>query len=458
MATWKSSGHTINDFNDWSIDNKLIIQPSFQRMSVWNKTSKIMLIDTILKAYPIPKIFIQNVKNEDGATKRKIIDGQQRITAILEFVNNKFSLEEPYEGEFLGKFYKDLPQDTIDHIDQYLIDCNEAYGYSEEQYREIYTRLNKYTVPLNSQELRKAEFPGAFYQLSENIAALPILEDWKIFSVATRRRLLDVEFISEILAALLEGPQEKKESLDDFYRKYNSANLSNLEDRFSKILTEIEILFPENSISKTRFKQKSDFYSLIIAIDFYTQQNLSLANNSQISPLINDFILLDKSISPSEDTNKLFQEYAIRCVTSANSVYSRKWRADFLKIVLGGTYYNFEEFYSFLTEQNNNIDEQNFKLYISFYTSLDPRRYDFLAMIAGQECFICQEAIDLKKDNRLFVMDKRKPFQATNLKIIDEKCFHSESFINIDEFLASFNLSSELDDEHLKHLFGDFEE
>ena len=133
MGTWKSSGHTINDFNDWSIDNKLIIQPSFQRMSVWNRTSKIMLIDTILKAYPIPKIFIQNVKNEDGVTKRKIIDGQQRITAILEFVNNKFSLDEPYEGEFLGKFYKDLPQDTIDHIDQYLIDCNEAYGYSEEQ-------------------------------------------------------------------------------------------------------------------------------------------------------------------------------------------------------------------------------------------------------------------------------------------------------------------------------------
>ena len=458
MGTWKSSGHTINDFNDWSIDNKLIIQPSFQRMSVWNRTSKIMLIDTILKAYPIPKIFIQNVKNEDGVTKRKIIDGQQRITAILEFVNNKFSLDEPYEGEFLGKFYKDLPQDTIDHIDQYLIDCNEAYGYSEEQYREIYTRLNKYTVPLNSQELRKAEFPGAFYQLSENIAALPILEDRKIFTVATRRRLLDVEFISEILAALLEGPQEKKESLDDFYRKYNSADLSNLEDRFSKILKEIEILFHKNSISKTRFKQKSDFYSLIIAIDFFTQQNLSLANISQISALINDFILLDESISPSEDTHKIFQEYAIRCVTSANSSYSRKWRADFLKIVLSGTYYNFDKFHSFLNDQKKSIDEENFKLYISFYSSLDPRNYELFGEVAGLECSICEEAIDSKKDNRLFVMNKSNPFQASNLKTIDEKCYHPDAYIKIDEFLSSFNLSSELNDEHLKNLFGDFEE
>lgn len=277
-------------------------------------------------------------------------------------------------------------------------------------------------------------------------------------NTATRRRLLDVEFISEILAALLEGPQEKKESLDDFYRKYNSADLSNLEDRFSKILKEIEILFPENSISKTRFKQKSDFYSLIIAIDFFTQQNLSLANIPQISALIDDFILLDESISPSEDTHKIFQEYAIRCVTSANSSYSRKWRADFLKIVLSGTYYNFDKFYSFLNDQKKSIDEENFKLYISFYNSLDPRNYDLFGEVAGLECSICEEVIDSKKDNRLFVMNKSNPFQASNLKTIDEKCYHPDAFIKIDDFLASFNHSSELNDEHLKNLFGDFEE
>ncbi|WP_269525613.1 DUF262 domain-containing protein [Acinetobacter baumannii] len=166
---WNPTKHTISDFKDWDNDSKLVIQPDFQCKAVWNATSKVMLIDTILKKYPIPKVFIQNT-SEDGRTIRKIIDGRQWITAILEFVNNKFILDKPYSGIYEGKTFSELPQNERENILQYTIDCNEAYGYTDEQYREIYTSLNKYTVPLNSQELRKAEFPGHFYQLSEKLA------------------------------------------------------------------------------------------------------------------------------------------------------------------------------------------------------------------------------------------------------------------------------------------------
>lgn len=126
--------------------------------------------------------------------------------------------------------------------------------------------------------------------------------------------------------------------------------------------------------------------------------------------------------------------------------------------MLSGTYYNFDKFYSFLNDQKEHIDEQNFKLYVSFYNSLDPLNYEIFGEVADQECSVCEEVIDSKKDNRLFVMSKCNPFQASNLKTIDEKCYHSDYFIKIDEFLASFNLSSELNDEYLQKLFGDFEE
>ncbi len=52
---WNPTNHTISDFKDWDDDSKLVIQPDFQRKAVWNPTSKVMLIDTILKKYPIPK-------------------------------------------------------------------------------------------------------------------------------------------------------------------------------------------------------------------------------------------------------------------------------------------------------------------------------------------------------------------------------------------------------------------
>jgi len=429
---WNPTNHTISDFKDWDNDSKLVIQPDFQRKAVWNSTSKVMLIDTILKKYPLPKVFIQNT-NEDGRTIRKIIDGQQRITAILEFINNKFILDKPYTGSYEGKTFAELPQNERENILQYTIDCNEAYGYTDEQYREIYTRLNKYTVPLNSQELRKAEFPGVFYKLSEDLAASDILDDWKIFTISSRRRLLDVEFVSEILAALLEGPQDKKSTLDNFYKKYNNDNLDLLENRFKAAINEIEFIFPNNTISKTRFKQKADFYSLVLSIDFYVQQGLTLKNKN-IEALREDLSFLDHEIDPSEENHiKILQEYAIRCLSSANTASSRKWRYDFLKLVLSGSYLSKE---NFLITVSDYKKDTNLRKFLELYDLADPIYHDSgMCPLGAGHCKVCNDEIDLDTEKWTIAWFKQGPFQSSNLTTIHKKCFSPESFL---EYKSSF--------------------
>lgn len=429
---WNPTNHTISDFKDWDDDSKLVIQPDFQRKAVWNPTSKVMLIDTILKKYPIPKVFIQNT-TEHGRTIRKIIDGQQRITAILEFVNNKFILDKPYIGAYEGKSFAELPENEKDNILQYTIDCNEAYGYTDEQYREIYTRLNKYTVPLNSQELRKAEFPGNFYKLSEKLAASETLDSWKIFTISSRRRLLDVEFISEILAALLEGPQDKKATLDDFYRKYNDQNLDELENRFNQILKEIELIFPDSLISKTRFKQKADFYSLVLAIDFYVKQGLTL-NNTNISPLQEDFNFLNQQIDPSEDSSgTILQEYAIRCVSSANTASSRKWRFDFLRLVLSGTFLKKTHFLAIISEYRSS---DSLRKFLEFYDFADPIYHDSgMCPLGASICLSCEDEIDLDDEKWSIAWNVQGPFQSSNLKTIHKDCFNTDNYL---EYKSSF--------------------
>lgn len=429
---WNPTNHTISDFKDWNNDSKLVIQPDFQRKAVWNPTSKIMLIDTILKKYPIPKVFIQNTTEEDR-TIRKIIDGQQRITAILEFVNNKFILDKPYIGAYEGKTFADLPKNERDDILQYTIDCNEAYGYTDEQYREIYTRLNKYTVPLNSQELRKAEFPGNFYKLSEKLAASEILDNWKIFTISSRRRLLDVEFISEILAALLEGPQDKKATLDNFYRNYNDENLDELENRFNQILKEIEFIFPDSLIAKTRFKQKADFYSLVLAIDFYVKQGLTL-QGANIEPLQVDFNFLDQQIDPSEDSSgTILQEYAIRCVSSANTASSRKWRFDFLRLVLSGTFLRKTQFIATISEYKSS---DSLRKFLEFYDFADPIYHDSgMCPLGASKCLDCENEIDLDDEKWSIAWNIQGPFQSSNLSTIHKKCFSIEDYL---EYRSSF--------------------
>ena len=333
------SRHTIADIRDWKKHGKLEIQPSFQRSSVWNPAAKIMLIDSILRRIPIPKIFIGS-KIQDGSTHRIIIDGQQRITAILEFLANKFCLSAPYVGPYKDLFFKDLDSAVQNEILGYNLDFNSFEDYSDEEIRDIYQRVNKYTFALTKQELRRADFPGDFLNLSEELSSLDFFEDGKIFTVANRRRLGDVEYVSELLSILFGGIQNKKESLDGFYIK--NSNLTEIKKelykgRFLKIIYDLERVFPPNvlPIGKTRFRQKSDFYSLFSAINELHMDGYALLENS-LAFLRKDICFLDSFIAPSAPA--LLGDYALRCVSDANSYSSREWRRHFIKNFLHGAY------------------------------------------------------------------------------------------------------------------------
>ena len=201
-------------------------------------------------------------------------------------------------------------------------------------------RVNKYTVPLTKQELRRADFPGDFLELSETLAVDAYFDRAKLFSPANRRRYGDVEYVSELLAAMLDGVQDKKGSLDDFYVRYTSwpkLEKDAAKARFQMVLDDLVYIFDRNfEISETRFRQKADFYSLFLAIDEFIVNGLTVKGRN-VGALQEDLRILDDNIRPESDV-EICSEYAIKCVSQANSASSRKWRQQFLKIILERTY------------------------------------------------------------------------------------------------------------------------
>lgn len=339
MKKWNSSPHPISDIRDWQRSGRLEIRPDFQRREVWSDAAKIMLMDTILRAIPMPKVFVSSMIRKDQVY-RTVIDGQQRISSILQFLDDSFSLERPYAGEHMGLKFSGLSEEVRNEFLQYRVDFNEAVGFSDDELRETYSRLNKYSVALTKQELRRADFPGAFLELSESLAVNDFLESARIFSVANRRRLADVEFVSELLVALIAGPQDKRESLDSYYLKYSQwdgSELQKVEARFMGCLADLAILFPpERPLCSMRFKQKSDFYSLLLAVDDL-RSNGGRLDDARAEALRMDLRMLDLLIEP-ESVSPDCRDYAIKCVSQANTHGSRRWRMEFLKAILSGTY------------------------------------------------------------------------------------------------------------------------
>ncbi|MBK7677597.1 MAG: DUF262 domain-containing protein [Candidatus Accumulibacter sp.] len=339
MKSWNSSPHPISDIREWQNSGRLEIRPDFQRKEVWSEAAKIMLMDTIIRAIPMPKIFVSSTLKDDQVY-RTVIDGQQRTSAILSFLRDAFPLEKPYVGEFRGLFFSQLPTGVRNSFLQYRIDFNEAIEFSDEELRETYSRLNKYSVALTKQELRRADFPGDFLRLSESLALLDFFETSKIFTVANRRRSADVEFVSELLAGLLAGPQDKRDTLDSFYLSYSSWDIQQKDaakNRFMGVLADLGMIFSDDLvIHSTRFRQKADFYSLTLAVDELRRSGGSI-EGLDLAPLREDLKTLDQLIAPESEC-KDCRDYAIKCVSQANSYSSRRWRMGFLKNVLGGTY------------------------------------------------------------------------------------------------------------------------
>ena len=135
--------------------NSINTNPDYQRPSVWTKSQKQLLIDSILRDYDIPKIYLH--KRENNCYD--VVDGQQRIRTIWEFYDNQFPLPKDADKvndiDVANKFYKDLDPDISDIIDSYNLDFVILDNRNEDEIREMFLRLQNGTS-LKAQEKRNA--------------------------------------------------------------------------------------------------------------------------------------------------------------------------------------------------------------------------------------------------------------------------------------------------------------
>lgn len=276
---------SIQEINRDFVAGNLFADRSYQRRKVWNEEDKVRLIETVLMEFVMPEVFFWTAQRdpETGEASTHIVDGQQRISTIVEYVNNEFCLDSKHllndgiiqscgdrlfcelESEFKTKIWA-YPISVVE-IDR---DC------TRDDIKEMFYRLNLTNYDLNQQEKRNSKDS----KFGDKCEALSTYDFWKkvrLFSSADAKRMRDVEYCCSIYILANEGivDQTNGKKINDYYDDYKDSfdEDKTLEQKIMGAIEKIDNIVDKSTISFV--SKKAQMYTLFSVVFGMMGQGIS---------------------------------------------------------------------------------------------------------------------------------------------------------------------------------------
>lgn len=343
----KSTSITISNFYEQYQLKKYKMDPPYQRdMNVWSMEQKSFLIDTIFKNFPIPPIFLeQKIDPDTGITNYDVIDGKQRLTTIIGFINNEVPLPKEFGNDIYGnKILNGLYFDEIkdiakkDEAVKAIIADFWAYSMSIEYIENpdakivdnIFDRLNREGSRLNAQELRKAQYYDSLlyndivdYRNDEYIGVLT--------AKLNKNRLEDISFLTELFLMTIKDDifDGNENSIDkafsDIEEEYDEKLSKSTKEKFEKIKNVIKDW--NIDYSKYSIEGVSHLYAIWYIALYLITNNLDLNIKDKLMAFYTDLR------SDKKNAQALIYQQSMQSASRSKS--SRKKRVNALLEFLG---------------------------------------------------------------------------------------------------------------------------
>jgi hypothetical protein len=334
-------------------DKKLNLTPGFQRDSVWKISDRAKLIDSIIKNYPLPSVFLYR-RESDGEIFYDVIDGKQRIESILMYMGiirgYKYPalLHLPDTQEPEKYYYHHIVNRKRQNlINGYKLQTIEVRG-DLSDIIDLFVRINSTGKALTSAEKRHAKYYNS--SLLKTAASLAdknakYLIDSKILSKDKINRMKHVELILEIMISIFTGDViNKKMSLDKVMKseKFTENQLRNLRWKTQYIINLIRRSFPK--ISQSRFAKLSDFYSLSVLYAKFFDEKFILTDRKRnqlawdlLSVFSNGVDEVSHKQRKAKSISKgleMQREYLLTVIQDSDSITQRRNRENILRNLL----------------------------------------------------------------------------------------------------------------------------
>lgn len=350
----------VQDFMSLYSENRLNLEPGFQRQSVWSPNDRKKLILSIIQNYPVPSVFLYKTVDERGRLKFDVLDGKQRLESILMFAGlgkfrrDKYEIKTSLETDSDPDYWdwNSLKKYGHEHrITGYRIQTVEVSGELSDII-DLFVRINSTGKRLTSQEKRHAKFySSSFLKAAGQLGNryLSFFHENRIMTHGLTSRMKHVELICELMASIhTQQLLNKKTALDKIIsgEVIQQKNLLKCKSDFIKTINLIKKIFP--NLKSTRFAFSAEFYSLFMMVWQFDRDKLILTDikrNRQAQKLLewlsNGVDELRAQISKAKGAapeQQIFARYLFTTRGDSDSSATRNRRAEVLIQLFGGLF------------------------------------------------------------------------------------------------------------------------
>ena len=317
MAQIPSSPSTkkISDLIGMIKRGDLILQPDFQRKLVWSIRHKESFIDTILKGFPFPEIYIaqSGIDLETFQAQQVVVDGQQRLSTIISYINGELPCKKILHYSALDNQQKA----AFLNYDVVVRDLKDA---SSDTIKEVFRRINLTQYRLNDIEINNAIYEGEFISTAKDILNHLDNGSFPLFSDNELNRMGDLNYILMIMATLEEGGYFAGNTMTGEYIIKYDDSYKNAETMTDKILNLFHVIKTFNLDTDSMWYRKSNFFTMFVEL-------------SKVSQIPDDIVAKIHSFEDEVLANKGneendFGKYYSVMYTGTNSRGARIKRAD----------------------------------------------------------------------------------------------------------------------------------
>ncbi len=310
---------TIADIYQSIDQGKLILQPDFQRKFVWTHEHQESFIDTILNGLPFPEIYVCDgeVDVQKMRTTHLVIDGQQRLTTIRNYIDGKI-LSNKIPS------YNLLNQSEKTSFLKYQLVMRDLGSVDDITTREIFRRINLTKFKLDDIEIQNAIYDGHFIKTAKYILENIEIDQYGVLRESELTRMADLHFILLIMTTIENQGYFAQDKEVEKKIAENNESYPTKDFMIALLIKTFAIINKLNLPNDSMWFRKSNFFTLIVEI----AQNIDKLPENLREKLLE----LEKNIMDNKNnTNSEFSQYYSYMYQATHGRTARVTRGNFFK-------------------------------------------------------------------------------------------------------------------------------